>query len=186
MLGYTFYNRDPCVVAKNLLGHILKKNDMASRIVETEAYYGMGDPASRAFMGKTQMNKWMWNKAGTIFIYMVHGHWLLNIITERKNLPSGVLIRAVEPLEGINIMVKNRPVEVVRNLTSGPGKLTQAYGITKNLNGQDIFKKKSEVTIWEGPNISFDIISSHRIGVKRDVSEKLRFYIRDNPFVSKP
>ncbi len=186
LLDYTFYNRDPVEVAKDLLGHIIQRKKIAGRIVETEAYYGTSDPASRASTGKTRMNKWMWNDAGIIFIYMVHGHWLFNIVTQQKNLPSAVLIRAAEPLTGMNIMYKNRPVNTARNLTSGPGKLTQAFGITKNLNGQKIYKRESEVTIREGYKLHCNIKSSPRIGVREDTSEPLRFYIPGNIFVSKP
>ena len=186
LLDYTFYNRDPAEVAKDLLGHIMQKNKMAGRIVETEAYYGTKDPASRASTKKKRINEWMWNDAGIIFIYMVHGHWLFNIVTQKKNIPSAVLIRAVEPLTGMDIMYKNRPVNTTRNITSGPGKLTQAFGITKNLNGQEIYKKRSVVTIREGDKPHFNIKSSQRIGVREDVSEPLRFYISKNIFVSKP
>ena len=132
------------------------------------------------------MNKWMWNDAGILFIYMVHGHWLFNIITQQKNIPSAILIRAVEPLEGMTIMYKNRPVNAARNLTSGPGKLTQAFGITKNLNGQKIYKKKSIVTIREGYKRCCNIKSSQRKGVRKGKSEPLRFYIPNNIFVSRP
>ncbi len=186
LLDYKFYNRDPADVAKDLLGHIMQRGKIAGRIVETEAYYGTSDPASRASTGKTRMNTWMWNDAGIIFIYMVHGHWLFNIITQQENLPSAILIRAVEPLTGIDIMYKNRPVNTARNLTSGPGKLTQAFGITKNLNGQKIYKWESIVTIREGYKPRCHIKSSPRIGVKKGLSEPLRFYIPKNIFVSKP
>jgi len=186
LLDYTFYNRDPAEVAKDLLGHIMQKNKMAGRIVETEAYYGTKDPASRASTKKTRINEWMRNDAGIIFIYMVHGHWLFNIVTQKKNIPSAVLIRAVEPLTGMDIMYKNRPVNTARNITSGPGKLTQAFGITKNLNGQEIYKKRSVVTIREGDKPHCNIKSSQRIGVREDVSKPLRFYISKNIFVSKP
>jgi DNA-3-methyladenine glycosylase len=186
LLNYKFYNRDPAEVAKDILGHIIQKGKIAGRIVETEAYYGANDPASRAFGKKTQMNRWMWNDAGIIFIYMVHGHWLFNIITQQEDLPSAILIRAVEPLAGMNIMYKNRPVNTARNLTSGPGKITQAFGINKNLNGQKIYKKESIVTIREGYKLCCNIKSSQRIGVRKDRSEPLRFYIPENIFVSKP
>lgn len=186
LLDYTFFNQDPAAVAKNLLGHILQRKKMAGRIVETEAYYGASDPASHAFTGKTRMNKWMWNDAGIIFIYMVHGHWLFNIVTQQKNLPSAVLIRAVEPLTGMDTMWKNRPVDTVKNLTSGPGKLTQAFDITKSLNGQKIYKKESAVTVREGYKLHCNIKSSPRIGVRKDISKPLRFYIPGNIFVSRP
>lgn len=186
LLDYKFYNRDPATVAKDLLGHIVQRRKIAGRIVETEAYYGTRDSASRASAGKTQMNKWMWDDAGIIFIYMVHGHWLFNIITQQENIPSAILIRSVEPLAGMDIMYKNRPVNTIRNLTSGPGKLTKAFGITKNLNGQKIYKSESIVTIREGYKPRCNIKSSSRIGVRKGISDPLRFYISGNIFVSKP
>jgi len=119
MLPKKFYNRDPMEVAIGLLGKIIiKRNNhiLKGRIVETEAYYGLSDPASRARKGA----KIMWGSPGITFIYMVHGNWLFNIITMPIGEPSGVLIRAVEPLEGIEIMKKNRGIEDIKNLTSGP------------------------------------------------------------------
>jgi DNA-3-methyladenine glycosylase len=185
LLDYAFYNRDPAEVAKDLLGHILQRKGMAGRIVETEAYYGKSDPASRAYSGKTRTNEWMWNDAGIIFVYMVHGHWLFNIITMEKNFPSAVLIRAVEPLEGIEEMYKNRPVDKIKHLTSGPGKLTQAFNITKNINGRKIYTRTTGVTIRKGYKVGCNIKSSPRIGVREDVPDPLRFFLPTNIFVSK-
>ncbi len=186
ILRKTFYNREPAIVAKELLGNIFVRGRMEGEIVETEAYYGLSDPASRAAKGKTAMTKWLWGEAGTIFIYMVHGYWLFNIITNKINVPSGVLLRAIEPLRGIHQMLKNRPVPNVKNLTSGPGKLTQAFDITNRFNGQKIYCDKSTITISEGYKEAYTICSTSRIGVQEDSPKPLRFYINGNPFVSKP
>lgn len=186
ILPKKFYARDPAIVAKEILGNILiKKNQsiLKGRIVETEAYYGLSDPASRAFKGRTNYNKWMWGEAGTLFIYMVHGNWLLNIITEKKDIPSGILIRAVEPIDGIEEMMKRRNVNI-KNLTSGPGKLTKAFGITKEHNGIEVYNPSSEIVVEKG-EIKDKIKTSHRIGVKNDLPQHLRFYIDGNQFVSR-
>jgi len=186
ILPKKFYARDPAIVAKEILGCILVKkehNPLKGKIVETEAYYGLSDPASRAFKGKMNHNKWMWGEAGTLFIYMVHGNWLLNIITERKGTPSGILIRAVEPIDGMEEMKKRRNVEI-KNLTSGPGKLTKSFGITKQHNGIKVYDPSSEIVVEKGEKPS-KIKTSRRIGVKEDLPQHLRFYIDGNPFVSK-
>jgi len=180
MLPKKFFNRDASVVARELLGKIIIKEEMEGKIVETEAYHGMSDPASRAKKGA----KIMWEAPGTIFIYMVHGNWLFNIITMPKGEPSGVLIRAVEPLKGIEIMKKNRGTDNIKNLTSGPGKFTQAFGIDKRYNGMKIYTRDSPIHINDG-KLDGEVARSYRIGVKHDLPEPLRFYIKDNPFVSR-
>ncbi|MEW5761403.1 MAG: DNA-3-methyladenine glycosylase, partial [Candidatus Thermoplasmatota archaeon] len=159
---------------------------LSGKIVETEAYYGISDPASRAAGGKiTKLNKWMWCESGTVFVYMVHGNWLFNIITGKENLPQGILIRALEPINGLDFMFKNRKTNKIENLTSGPGKLTQAFGITSMHNGMNVTNKSSEIIVVEGGNEDFEIVSSHRIGVKKDLNRMLRFYIKNNRFVSR-
>lgn len=183
ILSKAFYNREPDVVARQLLGSIIvKKNGhtLKGMVVETEAYYGLSDPASRARKGA----KIMWMAAGITFIYMVHGNWLFNVITLPKGEPSGVLIRAVEPIYGIEIMKKNRKVENIKNLTSGPGKFTKAFDIDKRYNNIKIYSRKSPIFIEKG-NFGGEIVESHRIGVKEDLPIPLRFYIKGNKFVSK-
>ncbi|MFQ6068816.1 MAG: DNA-3-methyladenine glycosylase, partial [Candidatus Bathyarchaeia archaeon] len=119
------------------------------------------------------------------FIYMVHANWLLNIVAHLRGKVGAVLIRAVEPIQGIEVMVKNREVENFRSLTSGPGKLTKALAITKELNGVDVTNRKSELTVIEGEEGDFEIACSHRIGVRTDLPEELRFFIKGNKYVSK-
>jgi len=188
ILPKSFYERDPAVVARELLGNILvvKDNEMLKgRIVETEAYYGLSDPASRAFKGKTKLSRWMWEDAGSTFVYMVHGYWLFNIITERKGKPSGVLIRAVEPLEGLEHMMKRRKTDNVKNLTSGPGKLTISFNISGNDNGLKVYNKNSRILVEECNDKNFRIGTSGRIGVREDLQEHLRFFVEGNKFVSR-
>ncbi len=187
LLPKSFYDRDPAEVARDMLGSILVVNDgeTKGKIVETEAYYGLSDPASRASKGKTKLSRWMWEDAGSTFIYMVHRYWLFNVITEKEGKPSGVLIRAVEPLEGLDIMIKRRGTTIIKNLTSGPGKLTIALGITGRDNGMKVYEKSSRIFIEKGKKESFKIGMSGRIGVREDLPEDLRFFIEGNKFVSR-
>jgi DNA-3-methyladenine glycosylase len=189
MLSKGFYERDTALVARDLLGKILvRKVDseaLSSKIVESEAYYGEKDPASRAYRGKKMFNELMFMDVGKTFIYMVHANWLLNIVAHLKGGVGAVLIRAVEPLQGVETMRNNRNVKNIRDLTSGPGKLTKALCITKELNGIDVTKRNSQLVVVEGEKESFEICSSHRIGVKVDLSQELRFFVKGNRFVSR-
>ena len=115
----------------------------------------------------------------------MHGNWLLNIVAHLKGDVGAVLIRAIEPLQGIETMQENRNVKDIRNLTSGPGKLTKALAITKELNGIDVTKRNSKLVVVEGEKERFEICSSHRIGVKADLPQELRFFVKGNKFVSK-
>ncbi len=180
--------RDPKDVALSLLGKILvrKLNDqiLEGKIVETEAYYGLDDPASRARNGLKNYNAPMWGMPGLAFIYNVHNNWMLNVVAHKPNCIGAVLIRAIEPLRGIEIMKANRGLSDINKLTNGPGRLTKALKIDKKLNLTDLTKIESPIFIINGPAVH-EVGSSHRIGVRRDLDEKLRFYIKDNPFVSK-
>jgi len=188
-LSIDFYERNPASVAKDLLGKTLvRKLDsetLSGKIVETEAYYGENDPSSRAYRGRKIFNELMFMDVGKTFIYMVHGNWLLNIVAHLKGDVGAVLIRAIEPLQGIETMQKNRNVKHIRDLSSGPGKLTKALAITKELNGVDVTKRNSQLVIVEGKRESFEVCSSHRIGVKVDLPRELRFFVKGNKFVSK-
>ncbi|MEM3696931.1 MAG: DNA-3-methyladenine glycosylase [Candidatus Bathyarchaeia archaeon] len=189
VLPKSFYKRAPDVVAKELLGKILVRKlngvRLSGKIVETEAYYGERDPASKAYKGRKGFNELMFLDVGRTFIYMVHGNWLLNIVAHPKGDVGAVLIRALEPINGLEIMKKNRKVKNLRFLTNGPGKLSKALAITKELNGVYVTKRNSPIMVMEGKRESFEICSSHRIGVKFDLPQKLRFFIKGNKFVSK-
>ncbi|MGB9676587.1 MAG: DNA-3-methyladenine glycosylase [Candidatus Bathyarchaeales archaeon] len=189
VLQRSFYERDPALVARELLGKILirklSSETLSGRIVETEAYYGEGDPASKAYRGKKEFNEPMFLDVGKAFIYMVHGNWLLNIVAHPKGDVGAVLIRALEPLNGIEVMQTNRNVKDLYKLTSGPGMLTKALAITKELNGFDVSNVDSQLFIVEGGEIVREIGSSRRIGVKADLPQNLRFFIKGNKFVSK-
>ncbi|KKP67679.1 MAG: hypothetical protein UR65_C0067G0010, partial [Candidatus Moranbacteria bacterium GW2011_GWE2_35_164] len=139
----------------------------------------------------TPRNEVMFGEAGHWYIYLIYGFYnCLNIVTEEKNYPAAVLIRAVEPLEGISLMEINRKTKKLENLTSGPGKLCQAFGIDKNLNHISALNKKSPLFIGDiGTKIpKSKIIKTTRIGVDyagKWKDKKLRFYIKNNAFISK-
>ncbi len=184
-----FYQREPDAVAESLLGkRLIRKtgdgNLLEGLIVETEAYFGLNDPASRAYHGAKDYNELMWEEPGRAFIYNVHKYWMLNIVAHVEGSIGAVLIRAIEPVKGIEIMKKNRPVTDITELTSGPGKLTIALEIDKSLNGTPVTTTRSSIVIANNI-IDSEVTSSHRIGVKRDLEKKLRFYIKANRFVSR-
>jgi DNA-3-methyladenine glycosylase len=189
LLSNDFYERDPAAVARDLLGKTLVRKlhseVLSGKIVETEAYYGRSDPASRAYKGRKRFNELMFKDVGKAFIYMVHGNWLLNVVAHLRGSIGAVLIRAVEPIQGTESMLENRNVKNLRNLTNGPGKLTKAFAITKELNGIDVTETNNQIIVVDETEKDFDVCSSHRIGVKTDLPQELRFFIRGNRFVSK-
>lgn len=183
-----FYVRDPEVVARELLGkRLIRKLDEAflgGTIVETEAYYGVDDPASRAFHGIKNYNSPMWGEPGRTFIYNVHRYWMFNIVAHKPNRIGAVLIRAIEPTRGIEVMKRNRSVRKLSDLANGPGKLTMALSIDKSLNDLPVFSSQSEITIANN-KIKPVIGRSQRIGVREDLDRELRFFIDGNKFVSR-
>lgn len=202
ILKRSFYERDTSIVARELLGKILvtqsdnkrsKNNFCAGMIVEDEAYYGLNDPASHACNGVTPRSRIMFETPGVAYVYFCYGnHYLLNTITEKFGIPGGVLIRAVQPLYGINLMNERRATDLPENLTNGPGKLTKAFGIGKNFNGRDLTDINSGIFIVDskglisGSKINKDnIVSSSRIGIKNGTDRLLRFYIKDSKFISR-
>jgi len=189
ILPRRFYERNPEVVAKDLLGKIIVRrlddNILSGMIVETEAYYGPGDPASRAYDGMKNFNRLMWLDPGVAFIYNVHKYWMFNVVAHEPGGVGAVLIRAVEPIDGVEIMMKNRGVynELIE-LTSGPGRFTVAFKIDKSLNGTNLTSAENPIYITDN-KVQFEIKSSKRIGVRADLDRDLRFYIKGNKFVSK-
>ena len=188
VLSRKFYERDPEAVAKELLGKKLVRRlgdeVLDGIIVETEAYYGLEDPASRAYHGQKVYNKLMWSEPGKVFIYNVHNNWMFNIIAHEPDKIGAILVRAIEPKRGMEAMRKNRKVKNIFELTNGPGKLTKALKIDKGLNGIFVTSKKNEVFVADN-EMKIEIESSHRIGVKKDLERKLRFFMKGNRFVSK-
>lgn len=182
-----FYKRDTITVAEELLGKIItkyeKNNLLSGIIVETEAYTGNNDTASHSYRGITKRNSVMFEDGGKVYIYFVYGnHYCFNVVTETKGNGCAVLIRAIEPLEGIQIMQKRRPkAKDIVNLTNGPGKLCAAFKIDKNFNGMDLTNGK--ILLTEGKK-NFDIMVSRRIGINNDNKYNYRFFIKDNNFVT--
>ena len=187
ILSKDFFERDPEIVAKELLGKkLIRKLDktfLKGIIVETEAYFGFDDPASRAYKGKKTFNKLMWSEPGKVFIYNVHKYWMFNIVAHERGI-GAVLIRAIEPTIGIEVMKTHRSVKKDVDLTNGPGKLTLALKIDKSLNGIFVTSHESEIIIIKNM-MDFKIGKSHRIGVTKDLEKKLRFFIKGNRFVSR-
>jgi DNA-3-methyladenine glycosylase len=194
-LPVEFYKRkDVVLIAKELIGKIIVTNFNAiitsGRIVETEAYIGLTDKASHSFGGKrTARNEHMYAAAGTAYVYICYGmHHLFNVVTNKKDMPDAVLIRAVEPLEGIDTMLKRTgKIKLDKTLTKGPGNATKALGISKNNSGLNLLHQKifiaSDDLVIEKKLIG----TSRRIGVESSGEAALlpyRFYIKGNPFVS--
>ncbi len=189
-LGREFYERYTVDVARDLLGKLLVRRIedelLVGKIVEVEAYRGRDDPASHAWRGMTPRNRIMFQGGGYAYIYFSYGnHWMFNVTTEPEGSPGAVLIRAIEPLQGIELMRRNRGVEDLRLLTSGPGRLTKALLIDKSLNGVDL-TTSTEIFIAQGDREEkFEIAATPRIGVSGGKRRKWRFHIKGNPYVSR-
>lgn len=194
-LKKSFYKRDVLFVAEDLLGKILVKHDngklFAGKIVEVEAYDSAIDEAAHGFKGKTGRNKIMFEEGGYFYVYFTYGaHHCCNIVAGKKNSGSAVLIRAVEPLFGLEFMADNRFGRAVKtekeilSLTNGPGKLCSAFEINLLYNGLDLFG--DVIYIINGLKISDDnIVKTKRVGIKKSVDLPWRFYIKNNSYVSK-
>jgi DNA-3-methyladenine glycosylase len=178
-LPLSFFARDTVQVAQELLGKIIEINGIKARIVETEAY--KKDPASHAYT-KTERSQIMYETHGHIYIYLIYGMYhCLNFTTEKDDA-GAVLIRAVEPLNNIHLLQKRRNTTKITNLCSGPGKLCQALSLSKNHNAQPIGK---EIHVYDDNFNPTSIAKSPRIGISIGTELEWRFYIKDNPFVSK-
>jgi len=182
-----FYSRDTKEVTRDILGKILvhqtEGGTLKGKIVEAEAYLGLDDPGAIGFRRVKNIPPALLMPAGFTFVYFTYGnHWMLNVNAKTGKLGC-VLIRALEPLEGMGIMGKNRGIGDTRNLTNGPGKLTKAFGIDKGHNGIDLTKDES-LFIEDSPRKG-EVVKSTRIGLSKGKSKMLRFYIKDNEFVSR-
>jgi DNA-3-methyladenine glycosylase len=186
-LGRAFYERPTVDVARDLLGQVLvsvtAEGRTAGRIVETEAYLGADDPASHAARLRTGRVEAMWGEPGIAYVYRSYGiHAMLNVVTERLGETGAVLIRALEPLVGVDLMQARRGVDADRLLCSGPGKLCQALGIALEMHGTDLV---SSDRLWISPgDIPHEISTSGRIGISRGQAHPWRFWVSDNPHVS--
>ena len=188
ILGENFFSGDTAFVARELLGKFLVRiidgAVSGGMIVETEAYYGEDDPASHAFRGATPRAGIMFGRAGIAYVYFCYGmYYLLNAVTEKEGKPGAVLIRAIEPLFGIENMSRRRKTENKINISNGPGKLTAALGITLKDNGRDFTDADSGLNILDNIN-NFEISTSERVGISNGRDKFLRFFIKNNPYIS--
>jgi DNA-3-methyladenine glycosylase len=190
-LPRSFYEQSTIKVAKQLLGkYLVRKHPEGStigRIVEAEAYIGPQDLACHASKGRTTRTEVMFGSAGHAYVYYIYGFYnMLNLVTESKDYPAAVLIRAVEPVEGIELMQSRRRNRILRNLASGPGKLCQAFDIDRALNGADLCGDVLFVEDRGEPPPKFQ--AKPRIGVDyagKWKDKPFRFLIRGSEFVSK-
>jgi DNA-3-methyladenine glycosylase len=180
---------DTVCLARHLIGKVLLRElpegVVCGRIVETEAYV-VGDAAGHAFRGMTRRNRSLFLEPGHAYVYLAYGtSYMLNVSSEMPGVGAGVLIRALEPLEGMAIMRLNRGVERLRDLARGPGRLTAALRIDRGLDGLDLCRKGP---LWLGRDEyqAAGIGQSIRIGIARDANRVLRFYLSGSPFVSGP
>jgi len=189
-LPRSFYARSAVRVGPDLLGGVLVRTladgtRLAARIVETEAYLP-DDPASHAFRGMTRRNEVMFGPPGRLYVYFTYGnHWMMNAVTGRAGQGTAVLLRAAEPLEGLEVMAANRGREAPRDLCSGPGKLAKAFGVTGAQNGLDLVRG-SDMHILAGPPIPRSRLSrTTRVGVTLGAERPWRFIVTGDPFVSR-
>lgn len=194
-LPQKFYTRDVHIVAKELLGKIFVRNvsgkSLCGKIVEVEAYDGAIDQAAHTYRGKTKRNEVMFNNGGLLYVYFTYGmHFCANVVAGRKDEGKAILIRAVEPIDGFDIMAMKRfgkkefTMKEFANLTNGPAKFCEAFGIVREQNGTDLAGE--EIFIINMPKIGeLKIIVTTRIGIKKSIDLPWRYYIKDNPFVSK-
>jgi DNA-3-methyladenine glycosylase len=211
-----FYARDVLEVARGLLGQFLVRAASAGitsgRIVEVEAYLARGDPANHAFRGPTRRNASMFGPPGHAYVYAIHSRWCLNAVTEPEGVPSAVLIRAVEPAAGIELMRQRRRSRArpnngalgasadappLRDLARGPARLCEAFAIDRALDGWDLTRGE-ELWITEMPASMGSsgrrrlhaaparIVAAPRVGVTSAFDLPLRFFFADDPFVSRP
>ena len=189
-LPRSFYDRDTEIVARELLGAVLWCKTAAGvavgRIVETEAYLGEHDGACHAAAGLTQRTRWLYGPPGIAYVYFIYGvHWCFNAVTRREGLPSAVLVRALEPVEGLPLMRRRRGASVHdRDLTNGPGKLCAALGITGTFNGARLDRPPLSIVRGE-PVADAEVAVSARVGIRRAADWPLRWFVKGSPYVSR-
>lgn len=180
---------DTASLARTLIGKIvvreLPEGIASGRIVETEAYV-TGDAAGHGYRGQTPRNRSLFLEAGHAYVYLAYGiSYMLNVSSEMPGVGTGVLIRALEPLEGIAIMRLNRGIERLRDLARGPGRLAQALRIDRSLDGLDLCRK-GPLWLATDEHQGGDIAQGIRIGITKDADRPLRFYVKGSAFVSGP
>jgi DNA-3-methyladenine glycosylase len=158
---------------------------VAGRIVETEAYLAEGDPASHSFRGQTTRNRSMFARPGTAYVYLIYGmHHCLNVVSAAEGRGEAVLVRAVEPLEGLEVMRARRGGVRDRDLCRGPGRLAQAFGLTREHDGLDLCR--GELGLWSGRGEALEVRATPRVGIRLAAELPLRFVAAGSPWVSGP
>lgn len=186
VLSQRFFERPTIDVAKSLLGKYLvydsPQGRVSGKIVETEAYLE-DDPAAHSFRGKTKRNAPMFGPSGTAYVYFTYGMYhCFNVVTRKEGVGEAVLIRALEPVEGIDIMKRNRKTDNIKNLCSGPAKLVLAFGITPEMNGACLREGKLRILTDRKKH---EIVSSQRIGISKGVDLPYRFCMKNSEFCSR-
>ena len=198
LLQREFYNRGPVRVARDLLGKLLIRRDgrrlLAGRIVEDEAYLGEDDPAAHAYPGRTPRNAVLFGPPGHAYVYFIYGnHYCLNVSCMPEGDAGSVLLRAMEPVSGLAAMAEARlidlmsspPVQRLRLISSGPGRLSQALGVTRlRDNAKDLTARDSDLWLADDGYRPQRVAATARVGISRAVERPLRFVIAGNPYVS--
>ncbi len=189
MLGKLDYHQPTLTLARNLLGNYLVRKQgnqvLSGRIVEVEAYHQDGDRAAHSFAGKTPRNAVMFGPPGFLYVYFIYGmHYCMNVVTEAQGIGAAILIRAMEPLEGIETMRLNRGPQIpVRDLTNGPAKCCRAFAVDNNENGLSLMS--SHLFLEEGAiHSGEETASSPRIGISKSRELPWRFFLKNNPYLS--
>lgn len=194
-LSREFYDRDPRRVSRELLGKVLVRRErrqvLAARIVEVEAYLGEDDPAAHSFAGRTLRNAVLFGPPGYAYVYFIYGnHYCLNVSCLPDGVAGGILFRALEPLVGMEQMALSRNVSIgsvrdLRKLTSGPGRLAEAFSITRERdNGKDLASPRSDLFIADDGYRVRRVLTTPRIGITKAAGLPLRYLIAGNEFVS--
>ena len=185
-LPRSFYSRPTVEVARALLGKIIAHQECSGRIVETEAYLGHGDQAAHSAHGPTPRSRVIFGPPGHAYVYFIYGMYdCLNLVAEPAGVAGCVLIRALQPLRGIEVMRQRRPAaQRVEDLANGPGKLTRALAISLKHNGADV--TRGPIVVCDGaPSQPFEIGVSERIGIRKSADLPLRFFIKGSRFLSR-
>src|ERR1700751_5376372 len=181
-----FYLDPPDLVAQKLLGKLRVRGEMVGRVVEVEAYFGETDAAAHSFAGKTARNAVLFGPPGYAYVYFIYGmYFCLNVSCEREGRAGGILFRALEPIRGLEAMARNRGLDATRValLTSGPGRLCQAFGVTRERdNGADLTSPKSDLQIRDDGFLASDVLVTPRIGISKDADRPARFLLGGNLF----
>ncbi len=186
-LPRAFFARSTLLVARALLGQLLVHDTphgvLVGRVIEVEGYRGPRDPASHAYR-PTPRSRIMWGRPGVAYVYFTYGnHYCVNVVTEAEGVAGAVLLRALEPLAGLEVMRANRKVNDDRRLCSGPGRLTQAMGISREHNGADF--TRPPLYLARGQSTGLRVVAGPRIGIRAATERAWRFYVAGSVFVSR-